>query len=411
MAGTEQAWSPNAIQRYGTGQFNQDLEVEQWDDVLHNLFLEADNSFVPFIDQFGGGSLGSDSYKLEWGEYDQEIISMTVASGSSSTIVVATNEWKPLIKDDILHCPTTEEYLIVTATPTTTTVAVKKLSASSISSSLAAGDYAAGVVYYRLYTQKQDGQYLGGSTKYTGIASHRLAATRYNYIGTFEKYVQLTRAEFNQPWRYAKAGSGLTLEDHQLAVKMKEMLDEQEYHAWLGKLVNVAGTTHVAMGNGLLNFDNIQTESGTEGYTWRNFSDWVRNDIKAKNRKNNIPVMCNPQGFAFVQNMLLSTFNANISGLADKNTAGMDYYKVVVGPAQLELYINRALGELFPSDSVFVGFDPTKIFRRHINNMNLETRYNVQAKDAEVRLHKIFGTQGWELANAETLAKLVLTPE
>jgi hypothetical protein len=405
--GNEQAYTQDAVQRYGTGAFNTALEVEQWDKILHNLFMETDNHFIAYIEKFGGGSLPSDSYKLQWGEYDQEIVALTVAGGAASELTVTGTEYLPLIAGDVLYCASIDRHLLVTATPNTTAVEVKKITSSSITETLDAADYVAGLIYHRVYTQKTDGDYLGGSTKYAGISARRKAADLFNYIGTFEKYTVITEHEKNQPWIYEKNG-GLTLEAHELMVKLKTMMNEMEYHAFIGKMVNVAGTTHLAMGSGILNFTNIQSESGSTEWTWKQFTDWVKDSVKAKNKNRRIPVMCNLEAQDWINHLLLNTFNTNISGQADKDEAGMDYYKINAGTAILELYPNHALGELF-TDPMFVAIDPTKISRRHIRNMNLQTKYNVQSKDAHVIVHQHYGTQGWEIANAETVSKLTLS--
>jgi hypothetical protein len=403
----DQEYKQGTIRRFGTGSFNTELENQQWDKHLYDMFLEANAQFIPFIDKFGGGSHASKSYKLQWGEYDQEMVSMTAASvGDGSSIVVTGTEYLPVIKDDILYSSVRDVYLRVTATPTdTATIAVRKITASSIDTALVAGDYAAGVVWKRLYTQKSDGT-IELETTLNEISAHKTAADKYNYIGTFEKFSKIDTHEANQSWRF---DSEMDKRTHENMVKMKEMLNELEYHAFKGKLVTVAGTTHIAMGNGILNFDGINSDSGTEGMTWAQFTNWVRTKVKLKNKMPKIPVMCNYQGLDWMSRLLKDTFNTNISGQGDKTKAGLAYTEVVTPGAIIQLYPNYALGELFPNTSELIALDPKTVSRHHITNMNLETNYGVQPKRAHFFLDQIYGTQGWELANAAKLSKLSLS--
>lgn len=402
----DQEYKQGSIRRYGTGSFNTELENMQWDPHLYDMFLEANAQFIPFIDKFGGGSHASKSYKLQWGEFDQDMVSCTNASGgSTATIVVGTNEYLPVIKDDILYSSVRDVYLIVTATPSSTTIAVKKLTASSITTNLAAGDYATDVVWKRLYTQKADGT-LELETTLNAISAHRTAADKFNYIGTFEKFAKIDKHEAAQSWRFDNEMNKRT---HTNMVKMKEMLNELEYHAFKGKLVTVAGTTHVAMGNGILNFSGINSDSGDENLTWAGFVNWVRTKVKLKNKMPRIPVICNYQGLDYMSRLMLNTFKTNISGQGDKKKAGMAYTEIVTPLAILELFPNYALGELFPNTSEFIALDPKMVSRHHIREMNLATNYGVQPKRAHFFLDQIYGTQGWELANAEKLSKLSLS--
>lgn len=402
----DQAYVQGTIRRYGTGAFNTELENMQWDPHLYDMFLAANAQFIPFIDKFGGGSHASKSYKLQWGEFDQDMIAViTQSAGSTATIVIDTNEYLPIIKDDILYSSVNDVHLRVTATPSTTTVAVAKISATSISANLAAADYAAGVTYKRLYTQKSDGT-MELETTLNAISAHRTAADKYNYIGTFEKFSKIDTHEAAQSWRFDNEMDKRT---HQNMVKMKEMLNELEYHAFKGKLVTVAGTTHVAMGNGILNFDGINSDSGTEAMTWASFVNWVRTKVKLKNKMPVVPVMCNYQGLDWMSRLMLETFKTNISGQGDKKRAGMRYVEIVTPLCILELFPNYALGELFPDTSELIALDPKMVSRHHIRNMNLNTTYGVEPKRAHFFLDQIYGTQGWELANAAKLSKLSLS--
>jgi len=402
----DSAYKQGSVRRYGDGSFNTNLENMQWDPHLYDMFLKANAQFIPFIDKFGGGSHASKSYKLQWGEFDQSMVSVTCQSGAADdTIVVDTDEYIPIIKDDILYSSVLDVYLRVTATPDSTIVAVSLISASSISETATGANIAADVEYKRLYTQKADGTMELEDTL-NAISAHRTAADKFNYIGAFEKFSKIDTHEANQSWRFDNEMDKRT---HQNMVKMKEMLNELEYHAFKGKLVTVAGTTHVAMGNGILNFDGINSDSGTEDMTWAAFVSWVRTKVKSKNQMPRIPVMCNYQGLDYMSRLMLNTFQTNISGQGDKTKGGMAYTEIVTPLAILELYPNYALGELFTDTSEFIALDPKMVSRHHITNMNLDTHYGVQPKRAHFFLDQIYGTQGWELANAAKLSKLSLS--
>ncbi len=383
------------VHRFGDNAFNTNLEVQDWDKILYDMFLESDMQFIPFIEKFCGGSIPSDSYKFEWGEFDQEQPRDEVASSSEGNVVFDDdNFYKSLIKDDVLYNLTEDEYYIVTDTPTGNSVSMNEVGVDSVSSAAAP---AAEDVLIRLYTMKKDGSHESDALLQK-IAAHKQTSNEFNYIGTFEKFSHISEHEANQNWII----SNITKRAHQNLVKLKELMQELEFNALKGKL-SINSGENISMGKGLLNY-GIKTCS-SDG-SWDNLMTFVREKVKDKNKLSVIPTLINYKGLHEVQQMLSDAgtpFTLNLSGQGDKRKAGMRYFELITPLATLELYPNRALGELY-SDSIMITLDPNTIARRHIRNMNVQTRYDVQPKRSHFFLDQHYATQGLQLANADKTA-------
>lgn len=390
-------------------------DIIVWNPKLADTYLKR-NTFFSLVGNLGMGRHPTANQKFNWGEYTDSVTSFTTDSGGGTgTLEDAGTGWKSLIKDDVLYCPEVDTYAHVDTTPSTSSISANLIdvtsgAATDIAANLTSADYAAGLVYYKIGSMKEDGSFVTDSNL-DSIAFAKDIDNSYNYCQTFEDWVKISKGAAANEWHF----SGMTRYEHQRAVKMQKHINDIERTMWKGVQVVDGDSTHGRYGTrGFFNFQSIQSETGTmAGFDWNDFISFTQLKVMAENEKEELNAFVNPYMLTQVAEWAEATAHITFDGNGKEDRFGIRVYELVSPHVVLKLRRNRALKDLYPSKAVMACIDLDRTGLRHhagngFNyNTTMETR--VEPKRANFYLDKIYSELGFELHNAGNHSYLLLS--
>ena len=385
-----------------------------WNPVLADTFLTR-NTLFSLVDKVGMGRHETFNHKFNWGEYTDESTKITTTTGDANKIVDSSTDYKSVIINDVLYCPTVGTYLLVEATPSTTSITCGKMTvvagaATALGAVLAAGDYVAGLIYYKIGVMQQDGSLVLDS-ELDAISFWKEADEKSNYTQIFEDYVKISKQSAAEKWQF----TGLTRREHMRAVKMAKHVDKIEKTMWWGVNVADAGSTNGRFGSrGFFNYQGIQSQTGTKAaFDFNDFLTFCRAQVMANNEKDTLDAFVNPWMLQQVADWAQNTAYLTLDGNGKEDAFGIRVFELVTPQVVLKLRQNRSLKDVYPNQACMAVIDLDKVGMRYLagngENYNTSMEYDVQPTRANFFLDKIYSDIGMELHNSENHSWLLLS--
>jgi len=405
-------------------QVNQNVEVEDWNDVLCDLVRE-DAAFFTISSK--AKSHATHSREFNWMEYagwepkltvpSSAAVSLPASGDAAGTcqITFGPGNTKGLVIDTILLCEGT--YYRVCNKPSSADgiVCIKELvvplnddgvSISEVAPSVTAPATIAskfqGKDFYMLYTSKAEG---GDDIN----PVYRTIEDRKNYVTTFSHDSSISWIKAAELWR-----PGITQRNWQLGKKAIEHALEIERAFFFGRGYNelngqaVGGVNRQAT-KGIVNFHGIQRPpvATYESYTYLDFVNFCEEYVMAYNDKEVITGWCNPAFLTFIIRMLkadtMHTMHLDFAG--KQNEYGMNVKRLITPHCDINLIVNKTLRNFYGKRPVLMCLDMDKIRQRYLsaNGENFSTKVykNIQPASSKNYIDNIYTVCGLEVQNAE----------
>lgn len=389
--------------------------VVVWNDQLADTFLTR-NTFFSLVDKAGMGRHPSANQKFNWGEYTDEVTSLTTKAGDDTDhIEDSGSDWKELIIDDVLYCPETGTYLRVEETPSDDDIKVGLIDVSSgeatdVDASIAASDYAEGLIYYKIGSMKEDGSFVTDG-ELDSISFAKDVDNAYNYCQTFEDFVKISKGAAANEWEF----SGMSRHEHMRAVKTAKHIDKIEKTMWFGAQVVDGDSNHGRYGTrGFFNFQGVESETGTmAGFDYKDFISFTQSKVMKNNEKEEMDAFVNPYMLTQIADWVEDTAHLNFDAKGLTDQFGIKVFNLLTPHCLIKVHRNRALKEVYPSKAVMAIVDLQKTgLRYHAGNgfnYNTTIETHVEPKRANFYLDKIYSELGFELHNDENHSSLILS--
>ena len=385
-----------------------------WNPKLADTFLTR-NTFFSLVDKVGMGRHETFNHKYNWGEYTDAGVKITTTTGDANKIVDSGTDYKSVIKNDVLYCETLDTHLLVESTPSDTSITCGKMTVSAgaateLGAVLAAADYGADVIYYKIGVMQEDGSLVLDS-ELDAISYFKEADDKSNYTQIQEDYIKISKQAAAEKWQF----SGMTRREHMRAVKMAKHIDKIEKTMWHGVSVADTNSTNGRYGSrGFFNFQSIQTQTGTmAAFDHDNFLTFCRAKVMASNEKEELDAFVNPYMLQMITRWVKDTAFLTFDAQGKTDKFGIRVFELVSPQVVLKLRQNRSLKDIYPSKAVMAVIDLSKVGMRYLagsgENYNTSIEYDVQPTRANFFLDKIYSDIGLELHNAENHSSLVLT--
>ena len=379
---------------------NQGVLDFQWENQLADIFLHR-NPFYGLAVNTGMGNNVSKTIKFLWGEYDEDTPTVTVTDTVSATshIVVGANEYKYLVKDDILVNMATGSYLMVTTTPTSTSVVCYQITdETGVLELIDTDDEFNGLTYLKIGNSKEIGAFETESVL-NAISYFRTVTDQYNYIQMIEHWAKIAESEYNQKWMF----KNYTKWQHMKDVMYQHHVDEIERTMWVGRFgVDTATKTNGQyFTKGFFNFSGLGSQTGSLATAkYSDFITFMRSKATLKNdQKEQYPAFANPMMIQFIAKMADNATYLTFDGDGKTDQFGIKVHRLVTPFGDVMIKRNRALKEIWGDTAMLALVDTDLVGLQHLENMNTITRENVAPSRAHFYLAQTYSTVGFQLMN------------
>jgi len=391
--------------RQAKANINDDVQKLDWRGELADQFKER-NPLYMLSRNIGLGVNKTDNVKFQWGEFNQEMVSITVsnstsgAAGTGTITLTAADKFKEVLKDDIFYNAANSAYLIVTERPTSNVVKVGLVGATSIGATTV--DYT-GYVMYRITNMKENGL-LESEANLNTLSYYAQVTDEYNYCQNIEHWARITKQLAAQPWQF----TGMTRREHQQSVMYQNFVDDIENMMFHGKRSVIASGTKYGS-RGFVNF-GIQTMTGSlSTFNYSNWLTFIRTKVMLENQKKRMTGFCNDYMLQFVQELVDESAFLTLDATGKQDSFGLEIFTLRSPQCTIELRQNRTLDKMYPSQGKLMVMNLNKIGLRHLDGMNITSEFGVQPARSKNYLDNTYASVGTMLLNAGEHSMLTLS--
>lgn len=356
--------------------WNSSLWNLYWDEYLDDGFLGQNPLFELMVK--AGKAESTPTRQVQWSYFKERNRSVTgvdmasAAAGSAANLTIGSGEGEQIAKGNVLYDSSTGSsyYVVGVSSRTSDIVSVVKIDEDNSGTTAAiTADETNG---HTLYV---DGLVIpdawGDIANITNYISTKQNENSANYCQDFTQYTYLTELAANER-RYVQ-GNKRDEEFNRAVQRMMRQIEISLFrgnggtyntYSWSGN----EGDSNVDFMKGLDGFD-INSETGTIGsYTWRDFRNFINDQVLDWNDKTVYNAFCNNQFLNQVDEWVEETSEVNWAGNDTSGSAyGWNVRTLKTSLATINLWQNVALRDAFPrTDAVLYVVDLDRLKIRYL---------------------------------------------